>query len=424
MFISRLEVSNFKSFDSIEVELGRFHVLVGANASGKSNFVDSLKFLRDIGQGGLGNAMSMQGGAEYLRNIAIGTSRELSIRLTIECDPIREFVLLATAAGESESLLAFMPRRVDYGFGLEFYSRRRGHKRVTFEEFLADCDIMEFKKGGDKIGEATLALSRDAAGVRPSIQTEGVDLSLEDLMPPMSWSWGESGLGRKDLFVENPGGFPGASNLVTTLLRNIAIYDFDPRLPKRAVSVTGKTDLEPDGSNLAIVLRDLLDDKKSRQAIYRLIRDVLPFVEDMKVEKLADKSLFATLREVYSQKAFLPAFLVSDGTINLTALIVALYFDDKPIVVIEEPERNIHPHLISKVMEMMRDASENLGKQIMVTTHNPEVVRHAGLDNLLLVRRDDQGFSTIRRASQSDEVRHFLEHDMGIEELFVENLLR
>ncbi len=93
------------------------------------------------------------------------------------------------------------------------------------------------------------------------------------------------------------------------------------------------------------------------------------------------------------------------------------------MIVIEEPERNIHPYLISKIVEMMVDVSERLNKQIIVTTHNPEVVRYTDIDNILLVYRNDKGFSQISRPAEKEEVKIFLENEMGIEELYVQNLL-
>ena len=149
--------------------------------------------------------------------------------------------------------------------------------------------------------------------------------------------------------------------------------------------------------------------------------DLLPFVAGLEVEKFADKSLLFSLRETYAKKQSLPASLISDGTINITALIAALYFEKKPVAIIEEPERNIHPSLISKLVAMMKDASQ--GKQIIVTTHNPEVVRHADIGDVLLVSRNGDGFSTISRPSENNEVKVFLQNEMGLEELFVENLL-
>ena len=49
MTISKIRIANFKSFADQTVELNDFNLLVGANASGKSNFVQAFKFLSDIG---------------------------------------------------------------------------------------------------------------------------------------------------------------------------------------------------------------------------------------------------------------------------------------------------------------------------------------------------------------------------------------
>jgi predicted ATPase len=203
--------------------------------------------------------------------------------------------------------------------------------------------------------------------------------------------------------------------------RDIAIFDFDAKLPKRATSIVGKADLEPDASNLAIVLRNILQDERQREKLGLLIRDLLPFVDDLKVERFADKSLLISVKERFTQESYLPASFLSDGTIHLTALIIALYFTKPPVVIIEEPERNIHPHLISKVAALLADASRT--KQVIVTTHSPELVKHARLEDLLLVRRDAEGFSRISRPAENEELKAFLENDLGVDELYVQNLL-
>ncbi|MGB9878322.1 MAG: AAA family ATPase, partial [bacterium] len=223
---------------------------------------------------------------------------------------------------------------------------------------------------------------------------------------------------QKRLLVEFP--LYRVSYYLADIFGDTAIYDFDPKLPKRAVPIVGKTELEEDGSNLALILKNLLSKKGEREQFLNLMRNLLPFINKLDVEKFADKSLLFKLREAYFN-TYLPATLISDGTIHLTALILALYFERKPLVIIEEPERNIHPHLISKVVQMMKEASEK--KQVIVTTHNPEVVRHAGLENLLLIKRDEDGFSTIFRPSDKEGVKTFLEQEIGIEELYVQDLL-
>ena len=112
---------------------------------------------------------------------------------------------------------------------------------------------------------------------------------------------------------------------------------------------------------------------------------------------------------------------MSDGTVNITALIIALYFEKSPIVIIEEPERNVHPSLISKVASLLKDASRK--KQVIVTTHNPDIIKHIDLENLLLITREIDGFSTVCLPADKEYVKAFLANDIGVEDLFIQNLL-
>ena len=105
----------------------------------------------------------------------------------------------------------------------------------------------------------------------------------------------------------------------------------------------------------------------------------------------------------------------------MTALIVALYFEEKILVILEEPEKNIHPYLIGSVVEMMKDAAGK--KQIFVTTHNPEIVKRVDIESILLISRNREGFSTISKPAEREEVKTFLENEIGIEDLYIQNLL-
>jgi predicted ATPase len=205
------------------------------------------------------------------------------------------------------------------------------------------------------------------------------------------------------------------------LPEKLNIYDIDPKLSKKGVPMTGKMELEEDGSNLAIVLKNLISKKRSREKLFNLINDMLPFLTDVDIKKFEDKSLFLTIKEKFSGQTFMPGSLISDGTINIIALIIALYFERNSIIVIEEPERNIHPYLLSKLTDMFIDASKN--KQIFVTTHNSEIVKNTKPENILLISRDNEGFSTICKPADMEVVKAFIKNEIGIHELFVDNLL-
>ena len=148
--------------------------------------------------------------------------------------------------------------------------------------------------------------------------------------------------------------------------------------------------------------------------------DLLPFINKLSVQKFGN-TILLQVQEKYSPNISFPAFLISDGTINLTALVIALFFENKEPILIEEPERNIHPYLISKVVDIMREASEKT--QIITTTHNPEVVRYSDPTEIFLVHRTKKGYSDIFKPSDQQKIQSFLHHEMGMAELYTQNLL-
>jgi predicted ATPase len=168
-------------------------------------------------------------------------------------------------------------------------------------------------------------------------------------------------------------------------------------------------------------MKMITEDPEKKRKFANLLRDILPFVEDFSVQKFMDVSLILTLRERYAKEQSLPASSLSDGTITIFALIIALYFEEKPFIIIEEPVSHIHPFLIGRLMAMMKEASGK--KQVILSTHSPEVVKHTCLSDILLISRDSEGFSIISRPADKEEVRTFLENEIGIEELYIQNLL-
>ncbi|MDR3320662.1 MAG: AAA family ATPase [Desulfovibrio sp.] len=62
MIITKIYLKNWKNFGEVTASCGKRIFLIGPNASGKSNFLDALRFLRDVAQNGLYKAVSMPGG--------------------------------------------------------------------------------------------------------------------------------------------------------------------------------------------------------------------------------------------------------------------------------------------------------------------------------------------------------------------------
>lgn len=441
MAITRVKVSNFKGFRDLEIDLGAFNVLIGANAAGKSSFIQIFQFLKDLINHGLDNAISMQGGGEYFRNMSLGPSRSFSLEVTSNT-PLRGETAFRDPTSKDRSptkgyrFANVLTKEIMYNIVVAF--EEKGEKLKAVEEQLTlVCDFSaqrdeerlptkSKRRPTNSLGTGKIIIKNDGQELDTQfIADKDSDLThLEIDMYPF---------GAEDLDASNfpPGAVLRGTIPLTPLfimrpypyeaLSKIAIYDFDPRLPKKAVQIAGRVNLEADGSNLALVLKNILEDEEEKRKFSNLIRDVLPFVDDLRIEKFADKSLFFELKESYYENGYLPASLLSDGTINVTALIIALYFEQNPLTIIEEPERNIHPSLIARVIDMMKEVGQK--RQIIVSTHNPEMVKHSDLDSLLLVARDDEGFSTVFRPAERETVRSFLEGEMGVEELYIRNLL-
>lgn len=415
MPIRHIKVTNFKSFKELDIDIRAFNVVIGANASGKSNFIDILRFLRDIAQSGLKNAISMQGGTEYLRNVNIGNSQNTSFEVVADQD-----ATLFMSSSE-KNIFVLQIKQIIYRFDLVF-ARKGGGYNVVQEELILKGDISHVNSENNDFevvdkGEIIIYNLNNSIAFNISTNNE-IKLGNNNLLSLLN----RSKIPPKSLFFEHLNQIMIGPSLAK-IFSSISIYDFDPKLPKKAVSITGKTELEEDGGNLAIVLKDILEDANNRRKFNNLMKDILPFVNDINVEKFTDKSLMLNIKETYTQqrKEYFPASLMSDGTINIVALIIALYFESSPITIIEEPERNVHPYLMARISSFLKEASKK--KQIIVTTHNPEIVKHTNIDDILLVSRCKEGYSTLSRPSERNHIKTFLQHEIGLEELYVQNLL-
>jgi len=419
MPIKHIHIENFKSFSEIDLDLSRFNVVIGSNAAGKSNFISAFRFLRDIARNGVVNAIALQGGADYLRNAKIGSGRDLVVRVTYEPDRGGD---LMDSTRKGDTVLEVRSCESTYEFALHFDAEGDGFS-VVRDRIRIVCEIGacgDDRTRGDRSpvpGRGLIEVSSGDGGVKYTVEVpKGCPLTENDIIPLF---FRGKQLPARTLLLETFYGYPLPH--FEKFFDRIAIYDIDPKLPKKGVIITGKRELDENAGNLALVVRSILDDPEKKRKFANLLRDVLPFVEDFSVQKFMDVSLILTMRERYAKSKDLPASSLSDGTIAIFAMIIALYFEEKPFIIIEEPVSHIHPFLVARLMRMMKEASGK--KQVMITTHSTEVVKHAALDDILLIARDSEGFSVVSRPGDKEEVRTFLANEIGIEELYVQNLL-
>ncbi len=424
MIIRSIEISNFRSFRHLKLDLGKFNVMIGPNSSGKSNFIHIFKFLRDIVNHGLDNAISLQGGVEYLRNLSLG-SQEKTMKFKLIVEPFKRIrPIKHTPHGD----IGIKPTEFMHTFTLEFADNSESYKVIenslkqTFEFYLMRTNGDANSKS--KLGSSELIINNKHGELLIDyFKHDEVPINKEDLLPTLYLdinSLSDKVRLSESLFIENQYYMPHPDS-VRKSIGDISIYDIDPNQPKSITSISGKAELEESGENLAIVLRRILSNTEKSRSLFNLLKYLLPFVENFEVEKYLDRYLQLTVKESYVAEKYLPASLMSSGSLFIIAIIIILYFENKSLVIFEEPARRIHPFLISKVIDMMKEVSTD--KQIILSTHNPEIVKYAGLDNIFFVTRDKEGFSTIIKPSQREEISTFLENEIGIEELYIQNLL-
>ncbi|MER2624044.1 MAG: AAA family ATPase, partial [Accumulibacter sp.] len=81
VFLTRVVLRNYKSIGYCDVRLNPLTYLVGANGSGKSNFLDALHLVRDALAGSLDNALNERGGLNEVRRRSSGHPTNFGIRL-------------------------------------------------------------------------------------------------------------------------------------------------------------------------------------------------------------------------------------------------------------------------------------------------------------------------------------------------------
>lgn len=403
MAITALTLRNFRSFREAELRLRPFLLLVGRNAAGKSNLIHGFLFLRDIARSGLANAISLQGGLAFLQNAGLACGRDLGIEVELTL-PV-EMSALALPDG----------RRVEIAPGACTYTFALGcDERAEVRE---DRFVMRFTVTGP--GEApvpgSVELVHEGDRLRYAVDLPpGIDEAV--FLPPVLR---EARLGPTALMLESPTLYP--MGLVRRALALISCYEFGPRLSARLDLRTGAAELAEDGSNAAIALGRVLAHPDSRQQFLALLRDLLPFVEDVVVGDGPGGAPEIRVAEVYAPGRYLPAEALSSGTVELFALLIALFFSPRELAIFEEPVARLHPLVVGRLVGLMRDASAV--QPLLVSTQHPAVLRHAPVEDVCLVSRDKDGFSVLTLPADSTEVRTFLEEEVGLDELFLADLL-
>ncbi len=180
----------------------------------------------------------------------------------------------------------------------------------------------------------------------------------------------------------------------------------------RGLPVSGpQRHLNMHGDNLGNVVQFMQREHKDRfAAILRRIAGRIPGVRSIDTHVTEDKRVLLRFNDAGFQDPFF-AQQMSDGTLKVFAYLLLLEDPDPPpFICIEEPENGLYHKLLETLAEEFRaHATGSRGApQIFVTTHQPYFVDALKPEEVWILEKGADGFSTIRRVSELETVRNMV----------------
>lgn len=392
MRLTELNISHYKSVESVDLQdISPITVLVGCNGAGKSNVVDVLRFLRDAVTQGLDHAVSKRGG--------IGLIRQYS--------PSKPYRITLQFRFHDEELAAL----VSYELALtslrdgDFRVEREAGQWATFSKLTITAD-------GDLVKEQprVMCFERVASG-RVHIKTEGGDWALDNqrVVPPDTLALGQPLLSFNLLI--------GGSSLID-FISNIRFSSIYPNTLRQPAHPDTDLVLKENGANWSSILRHLRKTTRGRQAldqIKEMMQVVMPQLEDISTQAVGGfiHPRFK-VREANGKVHYFDPSQISDGTLRILGILLALYNTPHPsLMVIEEPEQTVNPALLALLVDAFRESSERT--QLFITSHSPHLVDLFPAEAIRVVdMRDGQTRVSPIRASQQAAIK---EHLLSVEQI-------
>ena len=378
-FIESIRLENILSYgpNSEPFPLEPLNVLIGANASGKSNFIEALSLLQ-------------------------AAPRDLQI-------PIRE----GGGVGEwlwKGSIMCFAVIDVAIRDILPFFGMDPLIKyQLSFGgpsgHFLLMDELIESGSTGSATSEQSVLYYRYRLSDEGSLLRVRGEDQLRNLKQGELKS-GQSILSQR----RDPDSYPALTSLANQFerMRFYRIWNLGrhapPRLPQRADLY--QSELLEDASNLALVLSDLLNRPTVKEQILERMRDLYPTFNDVTTTVIG-----GTVQIFFHEKGLydaVPATRLSDGSLRYLCLLAVLcHPNPPPIICIEEPELGLHPDIIPEVAKLLVEASERT--QIFVTTHSDVLVDAlTDVPEAVVVCEKEDGATQLRRLDP-DRLAHWLE---------------
>ena len=360
MKIRRIKLKNWKNFAQVDVEIQDRLFLVGPNASGKSNFLDAFRFLRDLTStgGGFQEAVGTRGGVATIRCLAARRYPDVVIGIIAEA--------------ENEP----------WEYELSFNQDKLRRPVVRAERV----------RNGNRI-----------LLERPTEEDEADPTRLTQTY-------------LEQVNVNQP------FRSLAAFFSSIRYLHIVPQLVREPDRSVGRTNDPFGGDFLEQVAKTPERTQKARlRRIQQALRVAVPQLQEIELSR--DVRGTPHIRGKYQhwrpQGAWQTEEQFSDGTLRLMGLLWVALDKEGPLL-LEEPELSLHPEIVRVLPQLLARVQRRTGRQIFLSTHSPDLLRDEGigLDEVLLLRPGAEGTEATPAGSLQD-VRGLLQGGLSIADIVI-----
>ncbi len=328
--IKKLTLKNFKSFHDSTIELGPLSIILGANAGGKSNFVEALRFVQ-------GHARLLQLSEIFSGKWEGGQQVWSGIR-----------------GGESEAFNLFQQARsFEVSLDWELANANRRYRGAYHVEIEQRGERLFFGK-----------------------ETRFVPIAME----------------AAHAIVKGSPEFETCNEAFRLWVSDIYFPTFMPATMREYVS--GKrTELGQRGENLSAIIFRMASDPKQRQTLLEWLRELCPQeIVDFDFIQTQLGDVLLAVKE--PNGVTISARSMSDGTLRFLAIIVALlHAKEGSLFVLEDLDSDLHPSRLHLLVSFLEQVTASRRIQVIATSHSPYLLDHLSeqsLTNVLVFARDQE----------------------------------
>lgn len=354
--LKKLILEDWKSFRYAELPLDPLTVLIGTNASGKSNVVEALEFLQRIANG------------ENLETALAGDKTLSSIRGGVEWaarKPENEFTLKVLISGENDQTDYLYVIKIQILPIVKVKSEYIENKSLEENYYIKYFTVTSH----DHTTKSGLKALRNDINIH-DLEVNQISYEFETDRLVIGKEYEEQYLPLRNQ----------AKDLVASILGNTLILNPIPSQMRDFSRLS--ENLENDCSNIAGVLAGLPDEKKTE--IENTLSEYLKDLPEGDIKKVwAEKvGRLGTDAMLYCQEEWKPGEIIeidarsmSDGTLRFLAILTALLTrPEGSQIVIEEIDNGLHPSRATLLVKILKEIGTKRNIDILLTTHNPALL--------------------------------------------------